>query len=100
VVICLERGADCLHPQPPPHHLLPHLKSALVLPFWYRLTQVVQEKRPLKGCTGSGSGTVAAASDCSTLRPGGRGPLIVARPPNLAVLLTLCLIDSHKISTF
>ena len=26
------------------------VKSILVLPFWYRLTQVVQEKRPLNGC--------------------------------------------------
>jgi len=25
-------------------------KSRLVLPFWYRLTQVVLEKRPLNGC--------------------------------------------------
>jgi len=23
----------------------------LVLPFWYRLTQVVREKRPLNGCS-------------------------------------------------
>jgi len=23
----------------------------LVLPFWYRLTQVVLEKRPLNGCS-------------------------------------------------
>ena len=26
------------------------VKSSLVLPFWYRLTQVVLEKRPLNGC--------------------------------------------------
>ena len=29
------------------------LKSRLVLPFWYRLTQVVQEKMPLNGCSSS-----------------------------------------------
>ena len=52
MVICLERGADCLHmvqlmpPHPKPHQLLPHLN-----PFWYRLTQVVLEKRPLNGCS-------------------------------------------------
>ena len=34
---------------PKPRHLLPHLNSRLVLPFWYRLTQVVLEKRPLNG---------------------------------------------------
>jgi len=29
------------------------VKSRLVLPFWYRLTQVVLEKRPLNGCCSS-----------------------------------------------
>ena len=32
-----------------PHHLTSFL-SRLVLPFWFRLTQVVLEKRPLNGC--------------------------------------------------
>ena len=27
--------------------------TLLVLPFWYRLTQVVREKRPLNGCSSS-----------------------------------------------
>ena len=27
------------------------VKSRLILPFWYRLTQVVLEKRPLNGCS-------------------------------------------------
>ena len=47
VVICLERGADCLHmvqlmslhPQTPSS--LASFKSRLVLRFWYQLTQVV-----------------------------------------------------------
>ena len=51
MVICLERGADCLHmvqlmplhPETPSS--LASFKSGLVLPFWYRLTQVVLEKR-------------------------------------------------------
>ena len=30
---------------------LASLKSRLVLPFWYRFTQVVLEKRPLNGCS-------------------------------------------------
>jgi len=30
-------------------------KSRLVLPFWYRLTQVVLEKRPLNDCSSSSS---------------------------------------------
>jgi len=52
VVICLERGADCLHmvqlmPLHPETPLsLASFKSKLVLPFWYRLTQVVLEKSP------------------------------------------------------
>jgi len=56
VVICLERGADCLHmvqlmPLHPKTPLsLASFKSRLVLPFWYLLTQVVLEKRPLNGC--------------------------------------------------
>jgi len=57
VVICLERGADCLHmvQSMPPHPKTPSslawFKSRLVLPFWYQLTQVVLEKRPLNGCS-------------------------------------------------
>ena len=30
------------------------VKSRLVLPFWYRLTRVVPEKRPLNGCLSCG----------------------------------------------
>jgi len=32
---------------------LASFKSRLVLPFWYHLTQVVLEKRPLNGCSRS-----------------------------------------------
>jgi len=56
VVICLEQGADCLHMAIPKlHHLL---KSRLVLPFWYWLTQVVMERRPLNGCSSSNSSSL------------------------------------------
>ena len=34
---------------------LASFKSRMVLPFWYRLTQVVLEKRPLNRCSGSSS---------------------------------------------
>ena len=55
MVICTERGADCLimlplmplHPQTASS--LASFKSRLVLPFWYQLTQVILEKRPLNG---------------------------------------------------
>jgi len=61
VVVCLERGAGCLHmvqlmplyPQTPSS--LASFKSRLVLPFWYRLTQVVLERRPFNGCCTSSS---------------------------------------------
>ena len=50
MVVCLERGADCLHvvqlmplPSQTPSSLA-SFKSRLVLLFWYRLTQVVLEK--------------------------------------------------------
>jgi len=57
MVICLERGADCLHmvqlmplhPQTPSS--LASFKSGLVLPFWYRLTQVVLEMRLVNRCS-------------------------------------------------
>jgi len=49
----LERGADCLHMVqlmpllPITSSSLASFKSRLVLSFWYRLTQVVLERRPL-----------------------------------------------------
>jgi len=59
VVICLEQGADCLHMVQlmPLHSKTPSsivsFKSRLVLPFWYRLAQVVLEKRPLNRYSGT-----------------------------------------------
>ena len=54
---CLERHADCLHmvqlmplPSQTPSSLA-SFKSSPVLPFWYQLTQVVLEKRPLNWCS-------------------------------------------------
>ena len=42
-----------LHPKTPSS--LDSFKFRLVLPFWYRLTQVVLENRPLNGCSSSSS---------------------------------------------
>jgi len=59
VVIRLERGADCLHMVQlmPLHPKTPSsfasFKSRLVLPFWYRFTLNVLEKRSLNGCNSS-----------------------------------------------
>jgi len=57
VVICLERGASCLHMvqlmllQPKTLLTLASFKSRLVLPFWYWLSQVVLENKLLNGCS-------------------------------------------------
>ena len=62
MVFCVERGADCLHMvqlmplHPKTSSSLAAFKSRQVLRFWYRLTQVVLEKRPLDGCSSSGGG--------------------------------------------
>jgi len=40
-----------LHPKTPSS--LASFKSRLVLTFWYQVTQVVLEKRPLNGCSSS-----------------------------------------------
>ena len=52
MVICLERAADLHMPSRCHCHSLSlaSVKSRLVLPFWYRPTQVVVEKGPLNGC--------------------------------------------------
>jgi len=51
VVICLERGADLHTAQLMPLPLsLASVKSRLILPFWYWLTQVVPDKGLLNGC--------------------------------------------------
>ena len=61
MVICLDRGADCLHMvqlmplHPKTPSSLASFKSRLVLPFWSQLTQVVLEKRPLNVCSSGSS---------------------------------------------
>jgi len=73
-VICLERGADCLHmvqltPLPSKHHhLLPHLIPDLFLPFWYWLTQVVLEKRPLNRFSSSSGNLGTTAKQVAMVR--------------------------------
>ena len=47
-IICIWSSWCHCHPIIPSS--LASFKSRLVLPFWYRLTQVVLEKRPLNGC--------------------------------------------------
>ena len=59
MVICLGRGADCLHMvqlmplHPKTPSSLASFNTRLVLPFWYRLAQVIPEKRPLNVCSSS-----------------------------------------------
>ena len=53
VVVCMKRGADCLHTvqlmplHPKTSSSLALFKSRPVLPFWYRLTQAILDKRSL-----------------------------------------------------
>jgi len=81
VVSSLKRGADCLRMvQLMPLHpkILSSLSSfvsfnsRLVLPFWYRLTQVVLDKRPLSGC--SSRRRSSSISFETSRRPGLRCP--------------------------
>jgi len=66
-LFCLEPGADCLHmvqlmplhPKTPSSLAL--FKYRLVLPFWYRLTQVVLEKRLLNRCSTSSSSSSSSS---------------------------------------
>ena len=53
MVICLEQSANDLHmvrlmPLPPDHLCFSKIQNGLS--FWFRLTQVVLEKRPLNDC--------------------------------------------------
>jgi len=50
-VYCKQRPTLLDHPVGSKQSTLVSFKSRLVLPFWYRLTQVVLEKRPSNGCS-------------------------------------------------
>jgi len=52
-IVCIWSSWCHCHPQTPSS--LASFKSRLVLPFLYRLTQVVLEKGPLNGCNSSSS---------------------------------------------
>jgi len=68
VVICMEQGEDCLHMvqlmplHPKTPSSLASFTSRLVFPFWYRLTQVVLEERPLNGCSSSDSSSSSSSN--------------------------------------
>ena len=52
-IICIWFSWCHFHPKTPSS--LVSFKSRLVLPFWYQLTQVVMEKRPLNRCSSNSS---------------------------------------------
>ena len=69
VIVCLNRDVDCLRmvllmPLPSPSSLA-SFKSRVVLPFWYRLTQVTMEKRSLNGSSSSSFSLCLAPDACS-----------------------------------
>ena len=55
-IVCILSSWCRCHPKTPSS--LGSFKSRLVLTFWYRLTQVVLEKRPLNGCISSSSSSI------------------------------------------
>jgi len=71
VVTCLGRDADLHMAQlmPLPLTMSCSSKCRLVLPFWYRLTQVVPGKGPLNGCS-SRSSTIGQHHDPLSLQEG------------------------------
>ena len=50
-IVCIVVQLMSLHPKT--SSSLASFKSRQVLPLWYRLTQVVLEKKPLNGCSSS-----------------------------------------------
>ena len=75
---------------PKPHHLFASFKfkSRLVLPFWYRLTQVVHEKRPLNGYS-----VVVVTMAVARFSSGGVVIIWYVLP---VLWMTSCLLISHK----
>ena len=77
MVIYLQRDADRLRMvqlmrlHPKTTSSLASFKSRLVLPFLYRLTRVVLEKRPLSGCGSSSSRLVVVVVYFSYFYRGG-----------------------------
>jgi len=64
----------------------------LVLPFWYRLTQVVLEKRPLNGCVFSALPDRLPASDSLRFGFGGCGRCEIKTP-----VMTKMMIESNVV---
>ena len=59
-IVCIRScWCHCIHKTP---SSLASFKSRPVLPFWYRLSQVVQEQRPLNGCAWSWCGVTLMAA--------------------------------------
>jgi len=110
VVICLEWRADCLHMvqlmslHPKTPSSLTWYKPRLVLPFWYRLTQDVLEKRPLNRCSSSCSSSSSCC--CWGKGVGGKGNF-AGGPPcckvqhcgRVSPRLGLLLYCSHRFTT-
>jgi len=60
-IVCIWSSWRHCHPKTPLS--LVSFKSRLLLPFWYRLNQVVLQKRPLNGCSSSNSSSSLHVAD-------------------------------------
>ena len=95
--------ADATESQTPSS--LVSFKSRLVLPFWYWLTQVVPEKRPLNVCSGSSLcyHVVSVLCDTASLLPSPShhiAPVRPLMPPNVATAVPQGLqLSSSSLST-
>ena len=61
--VCIWSSWCHWHPKTPSY--LASFKARLFLPFWYRLIQVVLEKRPLNSCSSSSSSSIVVVVDSS-----------------------------------
>jgi len=110
VIICLERGADCLHMvqlmplHPKTPSCLASFKSRLVLHFWYWLTQAVLEKRPLSGSSSSSSSSnqttscIDTATDCFFSWLFSVPKVLTLIVSSLSVCWRLCIADLNVVA--
>jgi len=59
-----------------PLHLLPHLNPDWCLPFWYQLSQVDLEKKPLNSCSSNSSSCCCISQTIAAVAGRRRGVVV------------------------